>query len=177
MHQLWRGRSCSLRPLFPTLEPSFSFHLDLEFSDIRLFIYFLVTCVQIVFLLNKYLQLTVWYFEEFQHWQKTVAKQTDVTGPHVLQMADGHNPHVPSSIDDWQKQLYQVQIMWAETFQCKNLTKWARRVLKLNMEDRDGGYMKVVFDIRVHHAHFNYVHVHVSSLREMPCIVWYGTTW
>ena len=45
------------------------------------------------------------------------------------------------------------------------------------MEDRDGGYMKAVFDIRVHHAHFNYVHVHVSSLREMPCIVWYGTTW
>ena len=89
-----------MRPLFPTLEPSFSFHLDLEFSDIRLFIYFLVTCVQIVFLLNKYLQLTVWYFEEFQHWQKTVAKETDVTGPHVLQMADGHNPHVPSSIDD-----------------------------------------------------------------------------
>ena len=89
-----------MRPLFPTLETSFFFHLDLEFSDIRLFIYFLVTCVQIVFLLNKYLQLTVWYFEEFQHWQKTVAKQTDVTGPHVLQMADGHNPHVPSSIDD-----------------------------------------------------------------------------
>ena len=172
MHQLWRGRSCSLRPLFPTLEPSFSFHLDLEFSDIRLFIYFLVTCVQIVFLLNKYLQLTVWYFEEFQHWQKTVAKPTDVTGPHVLQMADGHNPHVPSSIDDWQQQLYQVQKMWAETYQCKNLTKWARRVLKLNMEDRDGGYMKVVFDIRVHHAHFNYVHV--SSLREIAlhCMVW-----
>ena len=52
------------------------------------------------------------------------------------------------------------------------MTKWARRVLKLNMEDRDGGYMKVVFDIRVHHAHFNYVHV--SSLREIAlhCMVW-----
>ena len=48
-----------------------------------------------------------------------------------------------------------------------NQTKWPGKVRELNMGDRDGGHVKIIFDIHVQHhgAHAHYVNVcHVHHI-------------